>query len=377
MDVLIQQTPWLAELLTGFLALSYKHAIMWLAGSVFIWLAFKNNGRSLPVLSVGVGIILTNIPYSGAVMRIPGEEGILVALYQLGIANEIFLVLLLFAAGLYCDFRPLFRCPALLLAAAAGQAGVFVVAIAAAMAGFDLANSAVIGLAGTADWAVAGYAAARHARAWFGPVLFATIACSLLLPYVQGFLAKYFNGEPEQAGGTENGGQKEASRQAVLFAVLAMLVISLAMPKAASLVGGLMLGNLVKESGCLGKTAASFRQGLGSIAAVLFGFTAGAFMDADKLLSTEAGLILALAASAMLLNVGCGILFVKLYNYFGKKKLNPAVGAYAVPLFWPPGQSGAEAVGVTDFIHGVRSAGQIAAVIAGGIVITLIPALAK
>src|SRR5659263_114127 len=137
MEALIHQYPWLDELLMGFLGLTWQHMVMWFVGALLIYLAVKKDYEPALLLPIGFGAILANIPHSSAISVVPGEEGFLTVLYNGGIANELFPVLIFVAIGAMCDFTPLIRRPSVMLFAAAAQVGIFVTAVVATFLGFS------------------------------------------------------------------------------------------------------------------------------------------------------------------------------------------------------------------------------------------------
>ena len=138
MEALIHQYPWLDELLMGFIGLSWKHVVMWAVGALLIYLAVKHDYEPTLLLPIGFGAVLANIPHSSAVANAPGEQGFLIVLYNAGIANELFPVLIFIAIGAMCDFTPLIRRPSVMLFAAAAQFGIFATAVGATLVGFSL-----------------------------------------------------------------------------------------------------------------------------------------------------------------------------------------------------------------------------------------------
>ena len=163
MDSLFVQYPYLEELLKGILGLSYTHIIMWIIGGILIWLAVKYDYEPALLLPIGFGAILANIPYSSAVSTEPGAEGFLISLYNAGIANELFPVLIFVAIGAMCDFAPLIRRPSVMLFAAAAQFGIFATAIGATFLGFSFPHASSIGIIGAADGPTTIYVASRYA----------------------------------------------------------------------------------------------------------------------------------------------------------------------------------------------------------------------
>ena len=161
MDSLLVQYPYLEELLKGIIGLSYTHIIMWIIGGILIWLAVKYDYEPALLLPIGFGAILANIPHSSAVSTEPGAEGFLITLYNAGIANELFPVLIFVAIGAMCDFAPLIRRPSVMLFAAAAQFGIFATAIGATFLGFSFPHASSIGIIGAADGPTTIYVTAR------------------------------------------------------------------------------------------------------------------------------------------------------------------------------------------------------------------------
>ena len=185
MDSLLVQYPYLEELLKGILGLSYTHVIMWLIGGLLIFLAVKYDYEPALLLPIGFGAILANIPHSSAVSTEPGAEGFLITLYNAGIANELFPVLIFIAIGAMCDFAPLIRRPSVMLFAAAAQFGIFATAIGATFLGFSFPHASSIGIIGAADGPTTIYVASRYAVELLGPLSVAAYCYMSLVPVIQ------------------------------------------------------------------------------------------------------------------------------------------------------------------------------------------------
>ncbi|SDF20667.1 sodium ion-translocating decarboxylase subunit beta [Sporolituus thermophilus] len=385
MEALIQQYPWLDELLMGFLGLSWKHAVMWLIGAILIYLAVKHDYEPALLLPIGFGAILANIPHSSAVSQIPGEEGFLYVLYKGGIANELFPVLIFIAIGAMCDFTPLIRRPSVMFFAAAAQFGIFATAVGATLVGFKFEHAASIGIIGAADGPTTIYVASRFAQDLLGPLSVAAYSYMSLVPVIQPPIVKLLTTENERKIKMGFVGEEPVSQTAkFLFPIMIVLIAGIVAPISVALIGSLMFGNLLKESGVVENLANAAQNELANLVTLLLGIVIGGTMDADRFLTIDVALIMGLGAIAFVFDTAGGVLFAKLLNMFSPTKINPMIGACGISAFPMSGRVIAKMAlkeDPTNFIiqHaiGVNVAGQVASVVAGGLVLALIPALAK
>lgn len=385
MEVLIHQYPWLDELLMGFLGLSWKHMVMWAIGAILIYLAVKHDYEPALLLPIGFGAVLANIPHSSAVSKVVGEEGFLWVLYQGGIANELFPVLIFIAIGAMCDFTPLITRPSVMLFAAAAQFGIFATAIGATFMGFSFEHAASIGIIGAADGPTTIYVASRFAQDLLGPLSVAAYSYMSLVPVIQPPVIRALTTKAERQikMGYEN--QDPVSKTTkFLFPVMITLIAGIVAPISVALIGSLMFGNILKESGVVDNLSNAAQNELANLVTLLLGITIGGTMSADKFLTVEVAMIMGLGAIAFVFDTAGGVLFAKLMNLFSSKKINPMIGACGISAFPMSGRVIAKMAlkeDPTNFIiqHaiGVNVAGQIASVVAGGLVLALIPALAK
>ncbi|EAX48135.1 sodium ion-translocating decarboxylase, beta subunit [Thermosinus carboxydivorans Nor1] len=385
MEALIQQYPWLDELLMGILGLSWKHVVMWLIGAVLIYLAVKHDYEPALLLPIGFGAILANIPHSSAVSQIPGEEGFLYVLYKGGIANELFPVLIFIAIGAMCDFTPLIRRPSVMFFAAAAQFGIFATAVGATLVGFKFEHAASIGIIGAADGPTTIYVASRFAQELLGPLSVAAYSYMSLVPVIQPPIVKLLTTENERKIKMGYMGEEPVSQTAkFLFPIMVVLIAGIVAPISVALIGSLMFGNLLKESGVVENLAGAAENELANLVTLLLGIVIGGTMDADRFLTIDVALIMGLGALAFVFDTAGGVIFAKLLNLFSSTKINPMIGACGISAFPMSGRVIAKMAlkeDPTNFIiqHaiGVNVAGQVASVVAGGLVLALIPALAK
>lgn len=385
MEALIHQYPWLDELLMGFLGLSWKHVVMWFIGALLIWLAVDKDYEPALLLPIGFGAILANIPHSSAVSMDPGEEGFLIVLYNAGIGNELFPVLIFIAIGAMCDFAPLIRRPSVMLFAAAAQFGIFATAIAATFVGFSFEHAASIGIIGAADGPTTIYVASRFAKELLGPLSVAAYCYMSLVPVIQPPVIKAITTENERKIKMSFVGEEPVSQTTkFLFPVMIVLIAGIVAPISVALIGALMFGNILKEAGCVENLAGAAENELANLVTLLLGITIGGTMTAERFLNVEVLLIMVLGAVAFVFDTVGGVLFAKLLNMFSSSKVNPMIGACGISAFPMSGRVIAKMAlkeDPTNFIiqHaiGVNVAGQVASVVAGGLVLALIPALAK
>jgi oxaloacetate decarboxylase beta subunit len=385
MEALIYQYPWLDELLMGFIALSWKHIVMWGIGALLIYLAVNRDYEPALLLPIGFGAILANIPHSSAVSKIVGEEGFLWVLYQGGIANELFPVLIFIAIGAMCDFTPLISRPSVMLFAAAAQFGIFATAVGATFLGFSFEHAASIGIIGAADGPTTIYVASRFAKEMLGPLSVAAYSYMSLVPVIQPPVIRALTTEAERKMKMSYEDREPVSQTTkFLFPVMITLISGIVAPISVALIGSLMFGNILKESGVVENLSNAAQNELANLVTLLLGITIGGTMSAERFLTVEVAMIMGLGAVAFVFDTAAGVLFAKFMNLFSSTKINPMIGACGISAFPMSGRVIAKMAlkeDPTNFIiqHaiGVNVAGQVASVVAGGLVLALIPALAK
>ena len=385
MEALLMQYPWLDELLMGFLGLTYKHVIMWVIGAVLIWLAVQYDYEPALLLPIGFGAVLANIPHSSAVSNVPGEEGFLIVLYNAGIGNELFPVLIFVAIGAMCDFAPLIRRPSVMLFAAAAQFGIFATAVAATFLGFSFPHACSIGIIGAADGPTTIYVASRFAVELLGPLSVAAYCYMSLVPVIQPPVIKAVTTQHERSIRMGFEGEEPISQTCkFLFPIMIVLIAGIVAPISVALIGSLMFGNILKEAGCVENLSSCAEHELANLVTLVLGITIGGTMTAERFLNYQVLLIMALGAVAFVFDTVGGVLFAKLMNMFSTTKINPMIGACGISAFPMSGRVIAKMAlkeDPTNFIiqHaiGVNVAGQVASVVAGGLVLALIPALSK
>ena len=380
MDSLLVQYPYLEELLKGILGLSYTHVIMWLIGGLLIFLAVKYDYEPALLLPIGFGAILANIPHSSAVSTEPGAEGFLITLYNAGIANELFPVLIFIAIGAMCDFAPLIRRPSVMLFAAAAQFGIFATAIGATFLGFSFPHASSIGIIGAADGPTTIYVASRYAVELLGPLSVAAYCYMSLVPVIQPPVIKAVTTQNERKirMGFENE-EPVSDTTKFLFPIMIVIVAGVVSPLSVALIGALMFGNVLKESGVVDNLSNCAQNELSNLVTLVLGITIGGTMTAERFLNFQVLLIMALGAVAFVFDTVGGVLFAKILNMFSAKKINPMIGACGISAF-PMSSRVVQKLAMEEekgniiLMHavGANVSGQIASVIAGGLVIKLV-----
>lgn len=375
----------LRELLSGVMAMGDITAwIMFLIGGILIYLGVKKDYEPVLLFPMGVGCILANMP--GHFVVIPtdgGEIGFLQVLYEAGIANELFPVLIFIAIGAMCDFTPLIRRPYVMIFAAAAHFGIFVTAILAAWLGFSFNQAAAIGIIGAADGPTTIFVAQKFAKELLAPLTVTAFCYMSLVPIIQPPIIKLLTTKHERKIHMAYKEEEEISWTAqFLFPFMVVLFAGIIAPISVPLIGALMFGNMLKVSGVVKSLSDTAQNELSNLVTLFLGITVGATMTAENILTIDVLKILGLGAVAFIFDTVGGVLFAKFANLFLKTKMNPLIGACGISAFPMSGRVVAKLAlkeDPTNFLiqhaMGVNVAGQVASVVAGGLVLALIPVL--
>jgi len=362
--------------------LNPKQVVMWIIGAVLIFLAIKKEMEPTLLLPLGFGAILVNLPMSGAVTQVIDgvtEEGAIDILFNAGIANELFPLLLFIGIGAMIDFTPLLSNPKLLFFGAAAQFGIFFTFSMAALFGFDIKDAVSIGIIGAADGPTAIFVANFLQSKYLGAIIVAAYSYMALVPIIQPAVIKTLTTKKERMIRMEYGNTNVSPLVKILFPILITVLAGLVAPRSVSLVGFLMFGNLLRECGVLRILSESAQNVLANLITLLLGLTIASKMQADMFLTKETLLIMGLGLVAFIFDTAGGVLLAKLINLFTKKKINPMVGAAGISAF-PMSARVVHQMGLKEdpqnflLMHaaGANVAGQIASVIAGGLLLNLI-----
>lgn len=367
----------LLQLFQAPLLLSWKNLVMIAVGGLLIYLAIAKDYEPVLLLPIGFGAILTNLPLTG--ISDPGENGFLSILYQAGVATELFPLLIFIGIGALTDFGPLLENPRIALLGAAGQVGIFLTLMLALSLGFDLNESASIGIIGAIDGPTAIYVSNKLAPHLLGPIAVAAYSYMALVPIIQPPIMKLFTTSAERTVRMPYS-QREVSRSArVLFPIVVTAAVSLLSPPASPLIATLMFGNLMRESGVVERLTKSAQNEIANVTTIFLGLAIGSTMTGDTFIQSETILILALGLLAFILDTVGGLLFGKLLYVLSGKTFNPLVGAAGISAF-PMSARIVQRVGQAyDFdnfllMHamGANTAGQLGSVVAGGVLLALL-----
>ena len=371
----------LSQILEQLQAISYKHIIMWAIGALLIYLAIKKDMEPALLLPMGFGAILVNLPFSGALTQ-GTEIGALSKLFDIGIgeeSGELFPLLLFIGIGAMIDFGPLLSNPKLLLFGAAAQFGIFFTLSMARLFGFELNDAASIAIIGAADGPTSIVVAKLLKSQFIGAIMVAAYSYMALVPILQPPVIKLMTTKKERLIRMPYEAKNVSKLTRILFPIILTIIVGIIAPKSVSLIGFLMFGNLLRECGVLDSLSETAQKVLANLITLLLGITIATQMQADKFIKKETLLIIALGLVAFIFDTVGGVLFAKLINLFSKKKINPMIGAAGISAF-PMSARVIHKMGLAEdpqnflLMHtvGVNVSGQIASVIAGGLIVALV-----
>lgn len=372
------------ELFGNFANITWQQIVMWIIGGVLIYLAIKKDMEPSLLLPIGFGAILVNLPLSGAVTQIINgktEIGIIDVLFNSGIANELFPLLLFVGIGAMIDFGPLLSNPKLMLFGAAAQFGIFFT-FAAASLFFDYKDAASIAIIGAADGPTSIFVANYFNSSYLGAIIVAAYSYMALVPIVQPPVIKLITTKKERLIRMPYEPKSVSKTTKILFPIIITAITGIIAPRSLALIGFLMFGNLIRECGVLNSLSETAQKVLANLVTLFLGLTVAARMTADQFLNWKTLLILCLGLVAFVFDTVGGVMFAKFLNLFLKKKINPMIGAAGISAF-PMSARVVHKMGLAEdnqnflLMHtiGVNVSGQIASVIAGGLIITFVEQL--
>ena len=367
-----------ASLFSNFGNLTWQMVVMWGIGALLIYLAIAKKMEPSLLLPMGFGAILVNLPLSGAITQ--GDTvGPISALFEAGMSNELFPLLLFIGIGAMIDFGPLLEKPWLMLFGAAAQFGIFFTLFLAGFF-FDLKDAASIAVIGAADGPTAIFVANTLNSQYLGAIMVAAYSYMALVPIVQPPVIKLLTTQKDRRIRMpyEKGNVSQLTK--ILFPIVVTIIAGMVAPASVALVGFLMFGNLLRECGVLNALSETAQNVLANLITIVLGLTVAGQMTADKFVRPDTLLILALGLVAFVFDTAGGVLFAKLLNLFlpEGKKLNPMIGAAGISAFPMSGRV-VNKMGLEEdnqnfllmYSISVNVSGQIASVIAGGLILTL------
>ena len=363
MDVLIQ----------NFLHITWQQVAMWAIGGLLIFLAIKKNMEPTLLLPMGFGAILVNLPESGA-------KEVIDRLFDIGIDNGELMPLILFIGiGAMIDFEPLLTNPKLMLFGAAAQFGIFFTFFLATLFGFQINDAASIAIIGSADGPTSIFVANVLNSSYTAAIMVVAYSYMALVPIVQPPIIKLCTTKKERLIKMDYNGKKVSKLTKILFPIIVTCIVGLVAPDAVALIGFLMFGNLIRECGVLSSLSDTAQSVLANLITIFLGITIAARMTASEFLRLDTLIIMLLGLFAFVFDTFGGIMLAKVMNIFSKKKINPMIGAAGISAF-PMSARIVHKMGREEdsnnflLMHaiGVNVSGQIASVIAGGLILAFL-----
>jgi oxaloacetate decarboxylase beta subunit len=372
-------------ILQSFSALSWQQVVMYGVGALLIYLAIAKEYEPSLLLPMGFGAILVNLPLSGVLNQVmPGvgeTHGVIQWLFETGIsASEVMPLLLFIGIGAMIDFSPLLSRPIYFLFGASAHFGIFATITLSVLLGFELKDAAAIGIIGAADGPTTILVSQVLRSNYLGPIAVAAYSYMSLVPIIQPFAIKLVTSKKERQIKMDIAASVEVPKLLrILFPIVVTVVVGFIAPAAVALIGFLMFGNLIRECAVLDSLSEAAQKNLSNLITLLLGITISFTMQAEKFITVETVKILGLGLVAFIFDTIGGVFFVKFINIFLKKKINPMIGAAGISAF-PMSARVIQKMALKEdptnifLMHAVSAnvSGQIASVVASGLVLSLI-----
>ena len=363
--------------------------IMLAVACVLLYLAIVKKFEPLLLLPIAFGMLLTNLPGAGmyhAEFFANGEvdwaslgalDGGLIDYLYLGVKLGIYPCLIFVGVGAMTDFGPLIANPKSLLLGAAAQLGIFITFVGARLLGFTGAEASSIGIIGGADGPTAIFTTSQLAPHLLGPIAVAAYSYMALVPVIQPPIMKALTTDAERKIKMKQL-RPVSKTEKVLFPIIVTIFVSFLVPSAASLIGCLMLGNLMRECGVVDRLSKTVQNELMNIVTIFLGISVGATATAENFLNWQTLMILALGVIAFGFGTAGGVLLAKVMNLFSKEKVNPLIGSAgvsAVPMAARVSQAVAQKYDPSNFLlmhaMGPNVSGVIGSAVAAGVLLAL------
>ena len=371
-------------LLENVMAITWQQCIMYLVGAALIYLAIKKEYEPSLLLPMGFGAILVNLPFSGVLNQtlagIGETNGIIEWMFNIGIeASEALPILLFIGIGAMIDFGPLLSQPIMFLFGAAAQFGIFAAVLFATIMGFDLRDAASIGIIGAADGPTSILVSQMLHSKYVGAIAVAAYSYMALVPIIQPFAIKLVTTKKERKIKMPYNPKEVSKVTRILFPIAVTFIAGLVAPMSVALVGFLMFGNLLRECGVLQSLSESAQNVLANLITLVLGITISFSMRAEEFVNVNTLMIMAIGLLAFVFDTIGGVLFAKFINLFRKEKINPMIGAAGISAF-PMSSRVVQKMALKEdpsnvlIMHaaGANVSGQIASVVAGGMIMSLV-----
>ena len=359
---------------SGIANISLGNAVMLLVSLTLVYLAIFKGFEPLLLLPIGFGAFLANLPLSNLV----GHEGLLTLIYQAGVANEVLPTMMFMVIGALTDFGPLLANPSTFLLGAAAQFGVFAALMIAVALGFNLPEAGAIGIIGGADGPTAIFTAGKLAPHLMGPIAVAAYTYMSLVPLIQPPIMRLMTTKKERTTVMKQL-RHVSKRERIVFPIAISIITALLLPQAIALIGTMMLGNIIRESGVTERLSKTLQNEMCNIVTILLAASVGATMEAGNFLSVSTLKIVALGLIAFGFSTFGGMLLGKLFYIVSGGKVNPLIGSAgvsAVPMAARVSQVEGQRENKHNFLlmhaMGPNVAGVLGTAVAAGVLISLL-----
>ena len=366
-------------LIQNFSYITWQMLVMWGIGGVLIYLAIAKQMEPTLLLPMGFGAILVNLPVA---VEGTGVQHVLDTLFSIGIDGaELFPLMLFIGIGAMIDFQPLLTNPKLMIFGAAAQFGIFFTLALASLLGYDLRDAASISIIGAADGPTSIFVATELDSKYLGAIMVAAYSYMALVPLIQPPMIKLCTTKAERKIKMQYKGKPVSKTTKILFPIVVTVIVGIVAPDAVALIGFLMFGNLIRECGVMQSISETAQNALANLITIFLGITIASQMKAADFLQVDTLIIIGLGLVAFVFDTFGGIMVAKLMNLLTKEKINPMIGAAGISAF-PMSARVVHKLGLEEdnqnflLMHsiGVNVSGQIASVIAGGLILALVKA---
>ena len=366
-------------LIQNFSYITVPMLVMWGIGGVLIYLAIVKQMEPTLLLPMGFGAILVNLPIA---VEGTGVQHVLDTLFSIGIDGaELFPLMLFIGIGAMIDFQPLLTNPKLMIFGAAAQFGIFFTLALASLLGYDLQDAASISIIGAADGPTSIFVATELGSRYLGAIMVAAYSYMALVPLIQPPIIKLCTTRAERKIRMQYKGKPVSKTTKILFPIVVTVIVGLVAPDAVALIGFLMFGNLIRECGVMQSISETAQTALANLITIFLGITIASQMKAADFLQPDTLIIIGLGLVAFVFDTIGGIMVAKVMNLFSREKINPMIGAAGISAF-PMSARVVHKMGLEEdnqnflLMHsiGVNVSGQIASVIAGGLILALVKA---
>ncbi|MBW1997380.1 MAG: sodium ion-translocating decarboxylase subunit beta [Deltaproteobacteria bacterium] len=368
----------ISGLLSGFeylFAQGLQNVIMLFLGGLLLYLGIRKEVEPLLLVPIGFGCILVNLPLSDLME----SGGILRTFYDMGIMNELFPLLIFVGIGAMTDFGPLLENPKILLLGAAGQFGIFMTLLLALALGFEKLEAVSIGIIGACDGPTAIYVTSQYAPQLLGAVSVAAYSYMSLVPIIQPPIMKILTTQREKTIRMGVVKKTVSSRTRLFFPLVVTFVTGLIAPKGLPLMGMIMLGNFMKESGVVARLTHASENEIANIVTLFLGLAIGGTMEGHAFLKTQTLAIFALGFLAICVDTAAGVLFGKLMCLLTRGKINPLIGAAGIsayPMAARVAQIQGQRYDKQNYLlmhaMGANTGGQIGSVMAAAVMLSIL-----